>query len=201
MGATICDDRGAAGFSWVMDEPMTRTSHALVADGQVWLIDPVDDSIAMARATDLGPVGGVIQLLDRHGRDCARLAARLEVSHHLCPPQLEGSPFTFVQLTWRRWWREVALWWPDSQLLVVPEAVGTNPFFTAGRGRVGVHPLLRLTPPRRLLDFSPRQLLTGHGEGIVDTDASAELHRAVRDARRGIPAMARVAVGMRRRRG
>ena len=31
------------GISWVMDEPMERGSHAIVAGGRVWLVDPVAD--------------------------------------------------------------------------------------------------------------------------------------------------------------
>ena len=40
--ASLCDDRGATGFSWTMDEVMQRTSHVLGVDGRVWLIDPID---------------------------------------------------------------------------------------------------------------------------------------------------------------
>ena len=34
------------GLSWVLEEPMQRTSHALVDGGRLWLVDPVavDDS-------------------------------------------------------------------------------------------------------------------------------------------------------------
>ena len=41
MTIRFCDDRGAHGFSWLVEEPMTRTSHVLAADGRVWLVDPV----------------------------------------------------------------------------------------------------------------------------------------------------------------
>ena len=33
MQMRFCDDLGPLGFSWITDEAMTRTSHALVADG------------------------------------------------------------------------------------------------------------------------------------------------------------------------
>lgn len=197
--ARICDDRGAAGLSWVVDEPMERTSHALAADGRVWLVDPVDDPQVMERVAELGAVVGVLQLLDRHGRDCAAIAARLGVPHHLCPERIEGAPFEPVRLTWRRGWREVALWWPDLRLLVVPEAVGANRFFTVGRGRLGVHPLLRLLPPRRLLAYRPAVVLTGHGGVLSGAGTADELRRAVEDARRGIPALIRTLPSLARR--
>ena len=76
------------GFSWVMDEPLERTSHALAADGRVWLIDPVDVPEAIERATALGEPAAVVQLLDRHNRDCAELAERLDAE---VGPQLSGS--------------------------------------------------------------------------------------------------------------
>ena len=43
-------DETAFGFSWIADEPMTRTSHALVGGGRVWLVDPVDWPEAIERA-------------------------------------------------------------------------------------------------------------------------------------------------------
>jgi hypothetical protein len=81
------------GFSWVLDEPLERTSHALVADGRVWLVDPVDVPEAMERATALGEPAAVLQLLDRHNRDCAAVAERLGVLHVKVPDVIPGSPF------------------------------------------------------------------------------------------------------------
>ena len=53
MTFRYCDET-ALGFSWVAGEPMTRASHALVADGRVWLVDPVDWPEAIERARSLG---------------------------------------------------------------------------------------------------------------------------------------------------
>lgn len=189
--ASLCDDRGARGFSWTIDELMQRTSHALAVDGRVWLIDPIDEPIAMARIAELGEPAGVVQLLDRHGRDCDAIAQRLGVPHHVCPSVVSGTPFAFQRLTWRPWWREVALWWEAERLLVVPEAVGSGRYFTVGRGAVGVHPMLRMVPPRRLLHFAPHTLLVGHGRAVRGDQASDSLHHAIADARRGIPALVR----------
>jgi hypothetical protein len=54
MEIRMCDDRGGRGFSWIVDEPMTRTSHALAVDGHVWLVDPVRYPPALERAAGLG---------------------------------------------------------------------------------------------------------------------------------------------------
>jgi myo-inositol-1(or 4)-monophosphatase len=37
----FCDE-AAFGFGWIRDELIGRCSHALVADGRVWLVDPLD---------------------------------------------------------------------------------------------------------------------------------------------------------------
>src|SRR5204862_2343114 len=62
------------GFGWIADEFMQRCSHALVADGRVWLIDALDRDGLDVRVRGAGAPAGVIQLLDRHHRDCAALA-------------------------------------------------------------------------------------------------------------------------------
>jgi len=134
----FCDET-EHGFSWIVDEPMTRTSHALAAGGKLWLVDPVDWPQAIERAVALGQPAAVLQLLDRHNRDCAAVAGRLGVPHLVAPRSVPGSPFDVVELRrWRRW-HEVALWWPETRTLVVAEAVGTNTFFPVGNDRAGVH--------------------------------------------------------------
>jgi hypothetical protein len=188
MQARLCDDRGAAGFSWVVEEAMTRTSHALVEDGRLWLVDPVDWPVAVDRATALGTPVGVLQLLDRHNRDCAEIAERLGVPHLVTPSALPDAPFELIEVVRRRRWHEVALWWEATRTLVVAEAIGTNRFFTGGRASAGVHLLLRLTPPRDALGgLDPEHLLVGHGEGLHGTAAGEGLREALRRSRRDLP--------------
>jgi hypothetical protein len=189
MSLTISftDDLGEDGFSWIVDEPMTRTSHALAADGRVWLVDPVDWPDAIQRATALGEPAGVLQLLDRHNRDCAAIAGRLGVPHLVAPDGVPDCPFECLPLQRRRRWSETALWWPERRTLVVAEAVGTNPFFTGGKAPVGVHLLLRLTPPRTLAPYEPEHLLTGHGAGLHGDGTVEALREALRTSRRGLP--------------
>ena len=187
MNAGFCDERGAAGFSWIAEEPATRTSHALLHDGRIWLIDPVDWTPAIERALTLGEPAGVVQLLDRHNRDCAALARRLGVSHLVVPTSLPGSHLEVVEVKRSRHWQEIALWWPAPRVLVVAEAIGTNVFYTGGRGAAGVHLLLRLSPPRRQLEgFDLEHLLVGHGEGVRGPEAARALREALRTSRTGL---------------
>jgi hypothetical protein len=182
-----CDDLGADGFGWIVDEAMTRTSHALVADQRMWLVDALDWPEAIDRAVSLGSPAGVIQLLDRHDRDCAGLAARLGVPHVIAPNEVQGSPFEFVPIMWRTRWRESALWWPGARTLVCADALGTNRFYTAGKAPLGVHLFLRLTPPRALGALEPGRILVGHGEGLTGPKTAGALRSALRTSRRGLP--------------
>jgi hypothetical protein len=128
-----------------------------------------------------------VQLLDRHNRDCAALAWRLSVPHVVVPDDLVGSTFEVVPIVRRKRWREVALWWPETQTLVVADALGTNRFYTGGQASLGVHLLLRLTPPGVLSAYEPRRILVGHGEGVHGLEASTALRGALAESRRRLP--------------
>jgi hypothetical protein len=174
------------GFTWVVEEWMQRASHALVDDGRVWIVDPVAWEPALERARALGEPAAVLQLLDRHRRDGEAVARRFGVPLVTLPQILPETPFEPARLLDRRWWREVVLWWPARQTLVVPEAVGTADYFAIGEGPVGVHPMLRLTPPQRLRAYDPQHLLVGHGPSL-HVDAAPALAQALRHARSDIP--------------
>jgi hypothetical protein len=180
----------ALGLSWVMDDAMERGSHALADDdGRVWLIDPVDDDAALARAAALGPAAGVLQLLDRHNRDCEAVADRLGVPHHKVPEWLPDAPgFELRWVVRNRFWREVALWWPARRALVVAEALGTTPAFAVGDGAVGIHPMLRLiAPPGGLLGLDPEHLLVGHGPPVHGPTVAADVDREIERSRHDAP--------------
>jgi glyoxylase-like metal-dependent hydrolase (beta-lactamase superfamily II) len=183
----FCDEFDG-GFGWIVEEFLERCSHALVADRRVWLIDPVAGDGVEERIRAAGEAAGVIQLLDRHNRDCAELARRLGVPHHLVPHEaIAEAPFAFLTIREGRWWNEVALWWPDERVLVSGDALGTSRYYQARGERIAVHPLLRLRPPRRQLGrLSPDRILCGHGEGI-HARAETALREALRTARRRIP--------------
>lgn len=187
MSIRFCDDRGPHGFSWVVDEPATRTSHALAADGRVWLVDPVRHEPALERAHGLGQPVAVLQLLDRHNRDCAAVAEELGVPHLVTPDALPGTPFETRTLRDAARWRETALWWGAERTLVVAEALGTNRFFRSGRDAIGVHLLLRLRPPREAIEgFEPEHLLVGHGEGLHGADTPDAMRTALAHSRTGL---------------
>jgi hypothetical protein len=187
MRFRFCDETAANGFGWIVDEAMTRTSHALAANGKVWLVDALDWPEAIDRALSLGKPAGVIQLLDRHDRDSAALASRLGVEHVVAPDELPGSPFALVPLMRRKRWRESALWWPGARTLVTADALGTNRFYTGGAAPLGVHLFLRLTPPKALGAFEPEHVLVGHGEGVHGAGATTAVREALRTSRRGLP--------------
>ena len=178
MGARIVDEL-PFGFGWLDESSfMRRCSHAVAEDGRVWIFDAVAGEDALARVVDLGEPAGVVQLLNRHGRDNAAVAVRLGVPLHVLPQQApEGAPFEIVPLVRSRLWHEVAAWFPARRTLVVGEALGTAQFYRAPDDRVGVAALLRLTPPRKLLAFEPEHLLVGHGEGVHE-----DVPAAIRDA-------------------
>ena len=178
------------GVGWIAPEParMQRACHALAQDGDVWLVDPVDGEGLEERIAALGTVRAVLQLLDRHPRDCAALARRYGVPHVVTPTAgLPGSPFETIVVCNRPWWCEVALWWPTRRALVVPEALGTGPFFLAPGERIGVHPGLRLTPPRVLDGREPERVLVGHGPPLEGPGTAGDVHRAVTRSRRDLP--------------
>lgn len=183
------------GFSWVIDEPVERTSHALHSNGRVWLVDPVDVPEAIDRARDLGEPAAVLQLLDRHGRDCAALAERLGVLHVKVPDTIPGSPFEAIPALRLPGWQETALWWPEQRALVVAEVVGTAPSFTGGQAQVGMHLFLRALPPGRIRDRRPDHLLVGHGSGVHGPAASAGLEEAFERSRSDLPVVVKSLAG------
>lgn len=179
-------DKLDTGFGWLEVPRLRRTSHALAVDGRVWVIDPIEGEGVDERIRALGEPAGVIQLLDRHRRDGEAFATRLGVPCYVVPSSLPETPFELIRVLRNRWWQEVALWWPEPAILVCGDALGTIPFFCAGDERAGLHPLLRLRPPRALAGLGVRHLLVGHGPGIHGPAAAGAVDEAVRTGRRRI---------------
>jgi hypothetical protein len=110
----------------------------------------------------------VLQLLDRHDRDCADVAAQLGVPHLRVPDRVD-APLEIVRVVNVPLWHERALWWPARRVLVVADALGTVGYFTPRGATLGLHPLFRLFPPKRRLGrLEPDVVLVGHGEGVRD---------------------------------
>ena len=186
------------GFSWTPDETLTRTSHAIDTGDGVWLVDPVDVPEALDRAAALGRPAGVVQLLDRHNRDCAALAERFGVPLLKVPDEVPGTPLRAIPVVRFPGWKETALWWPEHEALIVAEVVGTNELYTGGRGAAGMHPMLRALPPRALRSYSPRHLLMGHGAGVHGAAARPALEQAHARALRDIFAVLKKVPTLRR---
>ena len=178
------------GFSWFPEEALTRTAHAIDTGDGVWLIDPVDVPEAIERAQALGPPAGVIQLLDRHNRDCAALAERLGVPHLRLPERVPGSPFVVIPVLDLPRWHEIALWWPERRVLVVAELIGTKDVFRLGNGPAGMHPMMRALAPDALRHYQPEHLLVGHGPGVHGPLAAAALEEAYDRSRKDLPKLA-----------
>ena len=178
---------------------MARASHALVSDGRVWIIDPVDDEAVMAKVADLGTPVAVFQLLDRHDRDSAKVADRLGIPLVKQPDELKGTPFDSIEVVNNPLWKEKALWWQAEQTLVVAEAIGTNPMACPSDAGAGVHIGLRLKPPKQALGtYVPQHLLVGHGDPIHGPRATTALQEAMDRSRRDFPkAMAKMPGAMR----
>jgi hypothetical protein len=183
----FCDELDQ-GFGWIAKEKLGRCSHALRSGGQVWVFDPALWQPALERIAELGEPAGVVQLLDRHARDCAEVASALGVPHYAVPVQgIVASPLEIVPVVRSRFWREVAAWIPELRALVVADALGTVGYFRAPGEQLGVHPLLRFKPPKALGRYEARHILCGHGAGIHGEKASAALQEALRSARRRLP--------------
>lgn len=196
-------DRWDGGVGWIAypEEKMLRTSHALLIGGDVWVVEPVDYPGLDELLANLGEVKGVAVLLDRHTRDAAAIARRHDVAVHV-PTWMDGitgdldapverlptalGDYRVQKLVDNQLWQEAMLY--DGETLYVPEALGTAGFFRASGERIGVHPLLRLTPPRDLLDLDVERLLVGHGEGVF-VDPGNAITEAVDGARKRAPAV------------
>lgn len=188
-------DRFDEGVGWIAypNETMQRASHALDTDDGLWLVDPVDADDLDELLAEFGEVAGVVVCLDRHKRDAAAVARRHDVSVHIprwmsgvgskidAPIQridgeLGGSGYELFEIRNSSVppWQEAGLYNPDNGTLVVPESVGTADYFTVDGERLGVHPMLRMIPPRDVLSqFAPERVLVGHGAGVLDDAADA----------------------------
>ena len=194
-------DRFDGGVGWIADpkEVLQRASHALAVDGDVWVVDPVDVEDLDELLSEFGTVRGVVLLLDRHKRDAATIANRhdvpvylphffVDVAEELDAPveyfgeELDDTGYQMHRLINNRFWQEAALYHPEERTLLIPEAVGTTEYFLAEGEALGVHPGLRMIPPRQLRRFEPKRILVGHGSGIHE-NARRELKDALRGSR------------------
>ncbi len=194
---------GSVGWIAYPDETMQRASHALETDEGLWLVDPVDADDLDELLAEFGEVAGVVVCLDRHKRDSAAVARRHNVSVHIpqwmsgvgskidapierVDGELGNSGYELFEIRNSSVppWQEAGLYNPENGTLVVPESVGTAEYFTVDGERLGVHPMLRMVPPRDVLGrYTPERVLVGHGAGVLD-DATAALKDALAGSKR-----------------
>jgi hypothetical protein len=187
VSAVVCDELPHA-FGWIEDHGLRRTAHAVRTDAGVWVIDPFDADGMEDRVRALGEPVGVLQLLDRHGRDCEAWADRLGVPLHVLPARAPaGAGFGVVPVLSNRLWREVALWFPDTRTLVCADALATARPYRAPGEPAGVHALLRPFPPWRLGRHPVEHLLVGHGRALHGAAAGAGIEHALSTARWRLP--------------
>jgi len=198
-------DEWVGGTGWMAypDENLQRASHALDGEDGLYLVDPVTFDGIEEFLSGHGEVAGIVVLLNRHKRDAADLANRFEVPAYvpafmddvrrdLAAPvepidgELPGTEYAVSTVIDNFLWKEAALYGQDSGTLVVPETVGTGEFFRTSDERLGVHPGLRLNPPKKLARFRPERVLVGHGEGVFE-DAAAALDDALSGSRKRAP--------------
>jgi hypothetical protein len=186
LSLELCDEF-EGGFGWTEPGFLERTSHALEVGGAVLVFDPVDMPGIDEWIRTLGEPEAVVQLLDRHERDSAAVAARLGVPHLRMELGACGERGRLISIVWNRVWKEVAFWEPERRVLVVADALGAVGYFTAPGEAIGVHPLLRLRPPRDLGELEPEHILCGHGAGVHGPAATVALREALETSRRRLP--------------
>ncbi|WP_073310757.1 hypothetical protein [Halobaculum gomorrense] len=205
--AVIDEFDGGVGWIAYPDETMERASHALAVDGDVWVLDPVDaDGVDDLLAGLDGEVAGIVVCLDRHKRDAAAIATRHDVPVYvpdwmtgvatkLDAPverfgrELGGMRAVTVRDSSIPPWQEVALYDEEGAMLYVPESVGASAYMRTESETLGVHPMLRLTPPRRALaGLDPERVLCGHGAGVT-ADGGRALAAALDGSRGKAPGL------------
>ncbi|MFW5916785.1 MAG: hypothetical protein ACOCRD_00085 [Halorubrum sp.] len=192
-------DRYDGGVGWIAypGESMERASHAIAVPNEesgtddVWVFDPVDAPGVDDLLAELGTVAGVVVGLDRHERDSAAIATRHDVSVWVpewmtgvadeldAPverfgPRLADTGFEAFRIRDSSLppWQEAGFF--DGETLIVPESLGSSSYFRGDGERLGVHPMLRLTPPTEALSgLDPERVLVGHGVGVHDRAAIA----------------------------
>ena len=154
----------------------------------MWVIDPVDGDGVDDRIAALGEPAGVVRLLDRHPRACDAFAQRLGVPLYKEPVDaVPGAPFELIPVLRAPGWHEVALWFPRERTLVCADVLANAPGYRAPGERVGVHPVLRVRPPNRLLAYPAEHVLLGHGPGHPPARRAAAVERAMNTAWRQAP--------------
>ena len=191
--------------TWIAypEEMMQRASHLVQINEGTFVIEPVDHP-QLDLVCDLSVADGVIVLMSRHSRDSLTIADRhdlpiyvpegvssvrkkLDTDVESLESLVDHHNLRLIDVVIRRGWEEVALYLPESSTLIVPESLGTVPYFRAPGESIGVHPFIRLIPPRRAFaGVKPTRLFVGHGRPLLDVEPGMVDHTLAM-ARRQLP--------------
>lgn len=191
-------DEWEKGFGWIgkPEEKMKRTSHAFVDDG-LYLVDPLDAQNLDQKIDEFGEVKGIVLLFERHERDSEKLAERydcpvyvpewfereLDAEVKKISEKLPGTDWEIHTVVESRMANEAALYNEDTKTLIVADALGTTKHLRGRGEKLGMNPLYRLNPPKKLLEFEPERIFCGHGEGITG-NVTDTMEETVRKGRR-----------------
>jgi hypothetical protein len=196
-------DRWEEGVGWIAhpEEDGERASHALKADDEVWVIDPVDAPGIDELLGEMGDVAGVAVLSSHHARDAGPIATRHDVAVHI--PQWMDRIAARVDAPIKHEKRVLgnigfnsypveplsiyqgAIAYRDADgTLIVPDLLSSGSAYPVGDERIGVMLGVRPFPPRNTFDgLEPERILFGHGEGVFE-DATTALDDALATARK-----------------
>ena len=191
-------DEWENGFGWIArpEENMLRASHAFVDDG-VYLVDPVDAENLDDKIEEFGEVEGIVVLFERHERDSEKLAERydcpvyvpewfereLDAEVEKISGKVPGTDWEIHTVVESRMANEAALYNKDSRTLIVADSLGAAKHLRGRGEKLGMSPLYRFNPPRKLLDFEPEKIFCGHGKGITE-NATETMKETITKCRR-----------------
>lgn len=192
-------DEWSDSFGWIAkpEENMKRTSHAFVEDDDVYLVDPLDAENLDQKISEFGEVKGIVILFDRHERDSGKLAERydcpvyvpewfdreLDVEVRKISDKVPGTDWEIHTVVDSRMSNEAALYHRETRTLIVADSLGTAKHLRGRGEELGMSPLYRFSPPKKLLKFEPERIFCGHGEGITE-NATETMKETVGEGRR-----------------
>ena len=188
------------GFGWIArpEENMLRTSHAFEDNG-VYLVDPLDAENLDKKISEFGKVEGIVVLFERHVRDSEKLAdsydcpvyvpkwfdRELDAEVEKVSDKVPGTDWEIHTVIDSKISKEAALYHRETKTLIVADSMGTAKHLRGRGEKLGMSPLYRFKPSRKLLDFEPEKIFCGHGEGIRE-NASETMEETIRMGRRKI---------------
>ena len=99
-------------------------SHALLAGGKVWLVDPNEGAGVEERARTLGEPRACCSCSTATTGPAQRSRSS-STFRTTASRSSQVGPFETVAVVQRKRWQEVALWWPQRRVLVCADALGT----------------------------------------------------------------------------